>query len=320
MLGPFRALITGVAGFLGSFLAEHLLDSGDEVLGCSPDGLWQKSSPAELSNRMDLLAWDLGDPVGISPEARRRIEDFRPDCIYHLAALSVPGDCGGKEPTPLAATVNVGGTRQVMELAASLDSRPRVLLASTSHVYAPVSRHAPRVDETSPLGPRLAYAKTKLAAEEEVRRAIREHDCDAVIVRIFQQAGPRLDPRLMLSQWARQFVLGGSRPVEVYTLDAHIDLSDGRDSVRAYRLLIEHGRCGEVYNLGSGVRRRSGDVLEILRSMTDPGRPIIELDPGFKQDPIADISRLVRCTGWRATIPVETTVADTLAWWRSVSF
>ena len=68
--------------------------------------------------------------------------------------------------------------------------------------------------------------------------------------------------------------------------------------------------------MGSGISRRSGDVLKILQEMADPQRPVVELRPGFKQDPIADITRLVRCTGWRATIPLETTVADTLAWWR----
>jgi len=202
-----------------------------------------------------------------------------------------------------------------MELAASLDFHPRVLLTSSSRVYAPVSPESPKLRETALLGPRSAYGRTKLAAEAEVLRAVRQHDCDAIIVRSFQQAGPRQDPRMMLSQWARQFAAGGSRPVEVYTRDAQIDLCDGRDAVRAYRLLIEQGRSGAVYNVGSGIGRPSGDVLDILHHLADPQRPIVELRPGFKQDPIADIGRLVRCTGWRATIPLETTAADTLAWW-----
>ncbi|OHB69291.1 MAG: hypothetical protein A2V70_20710 [Planctomycetes bacterium RBG_13_63_9] len=323
-----RALITGVPGFAGSFLAEHLLACGDAVLGCSPDGRWERSSPQSLRDSVELVAWDLAnpqgiaDPQGISRQGRRRIEEFRPDSIYHLAALSVPEDCGKEDVVAAAVAVNVDGTRRVMGLAASLPSRPRVLFTSSSHVYAPVSpqldatAHSPKVDETAPLGPRWGYGRSKLAAEGEVRRAIQRHGCDAVIARSFQHTGPRQNPRMMLPEWICQFLAGGSEPVKVHTADAQIDLTDGRDVVRAYRSLVEHGRPGGVYNVGSGVSRRSGDVLEMLRQMVDPQRPVVELRPGRKQDPIADISRLVGCTGWQPAIPLEKTVADTLAWWR----
>jgi len=312
---PPRALITGISGFAGSFLAEHLLDCGDRVLGCSPDGSWEQRSPAELRQRVDLVAWDLGSRGGIPPEARNQIERFRPDRIFHLAAISVPEDCGLDQPTPEAAAVNVEGTRRVMELAASFRWRPRVLFTSSSHVYASVDRRSPRVDEDAPLGPKGGYGRTKLAAEREVRRAVDERGCDAVIARSFQHAGPRQGPRMMLAQWAEQFACGGTEPVRIHTRDAQIDLSDVRDVVRAYRLLAEHGRRGEVYNVGSGVSHRTGDILELLHGMADPGRPVVEILPGFKQDPIADITRLVQATGWRAAIPIEQTVADTLAWW-----
>ncbi|HUT12624.1 MAG TPA: NAD-dependent epimerase/dehydratase family protein [Thermoguttaceae bacterium] len=312
-----RALITGVSGFVGGFLAEHLLECGDAVLGCSPDGKWEPTSPEELRDRVELVGWNIGDPEGLSLESRRRIECFRPDCVYHLAALSVPQDCGQDEPLPRAVAVNVDGTRRVMELVASLPSRPRVLFTSSSHVYAPVSPQSPKIDETAPLAPRRGYGRTKLAAESEVRRAVEQAGCDAVIARSFQHTGPQQNPRMMLPEWTRQFATGGSEPVKVFTRDARIDLTDVRDVVRAYKLLMERGERGEIYNVGSGVSRRSGDVLDVLRTMADPKRPIEELHPGFKQDPIADITRLVRCTGWRARVSLETTVADTLAWWRS---
>jgi len=311
-----RALITGAAGFAGSFLAEHLLDCGDVVLGCSQDGDWEPSSPAGLRPRVELVSWDLAQPEGLSPEGRRRIEAFRPDWIFHLAGLSVPQDCGDDEPSVRAAAINVAGTRHVMQLAASVERTPRVLFASTSHVYAPVKPESPKIDETAPVGPWRAYGRTKLAAEREVRRAVDELGCDAIIARSFIHTGPRQNPRMMLAQWARQFALGGPGPVEVHTRDAVLDLTDGRDVVRAYRLLMQHGQGGQIYNVGSGVAHRSGDVLDMLHAMADPDRPIVELRPGFKQDPIADITRLVQCTGWQPEIPLEKTVADTLAWWR----
>ena len=311
----YRALITGISGFAGGFLAEHLLQAGDTVAGCSPDGTWLPGTPEVLRDRAEIIPWDLTSPGGPSEENRRRIREYGPEVIYHLAALSVPEVCGHRQPTPQATAVNVDGTRRVLQLAVSLPSPPRVLFVSSSKVYAPVTRQSPRVDESFPLDPRNGYGLTKLRAEREVARAIREHGCDAIVVRAFQHAGPRQDPRMMLSQWARQFARGGPGPVEIFTRDALIDLTDVRDVVRAYRLLVRHGRRGQTYNVGSGTSRRSGDVLDRLRQLADPAREILETQPGFKQDPIADTVRLVRATGWQPVIPLERTISDTLAWW-----
>lgn len=313
---PQRALITGVSGFAGGFLAEHLLDCGDVVLGTSPDGDWEAFSSETIRDRVDLVAWELSRTDGLAESARRRIHDFGPEVIYHLAAMSIPRECGGQEPSELAMAVNVEGTQRVLQLAASLEGRPRVVFISSSQVYAPVSAESARVDESAPVGPVTAYGKTKAAAEAAVLAAVQQHGADAVIARAFQHTGPRQNPQLMLPQWARQFATGGNEPVEVYTRDAWIDLTDVRDVVRAYRLLAERGRAGEIVNVGSGTSRRSGDVLEVLQAMADPQRPIVELQPGTKYDPIADITYLRERTDWCATIPMKKTVFDTLSWWR----
>jgi len=310
-----RALITGVSGFVGPFLAEHLLDCGDEVLGASPDGAWPDSSPETVRPKVELVAWDISRSNGLSEASRRAIQRFRPQVVYHLAAISVPADCGDQEPTPQAVAVNVDGTRRVVESAAALGSPPRVLLVSTSHVYAPITVAAPRVDENWPLAPRQGYGRTKLAAEAVVRRAI-DAGLDALIVRAFQHTGPGQRPPMMLPEWAVQFVRGGPEPVRVRTLDAWIDLSDVRDVVRAYRLLAVEGQRGAAYNVGSGQARRSGEILELLQRTAGMDRAVVELRPGRKQDPIADITRLVRRTGWQPRVPLEQTVADTLAWWQ----
>ncbi len=312
--GQQRALITGISGFVGGHLAEHLLASGDAILGCSPDGQWSDQRPALPAHRIPLVPYNVGRPDGLSGASRRSIERFHPTCIYHLAALSVPEDCGEGEPTPRAMAINVDGTRRVLELATALPSQPRVLLISTSHVYRPVRRESPYVDELAPLGPGRGYGRSKLAAEEEVRRAVLEHGCDAVIARAFQHTGPRQGPRMMLLQWAGQFADGPEHPVEIHTRNANIDVIDVRDIVRAYRLLMNRGRRGEVYNVGSGVARSSGQIFALLHRLADPNRVVVETHPGFKQDPIADISRLVALTGWQPAIPIQQTVADTWAW------
>ena len=312
----YRALITGVSGFVGPFLAEHLLDCGDAVLGTSPDGAWTDRTSERVRAKVELIAWDLSRPDGLSEASRRAIQRFRPQVVYHLAAISVPAQCGEDQPTPQAVAVNVDGTRRVLEAAAAMDGPPRLLLVSTSHVYGPVGESSPRVDENWPLAPRQGYGRTKLAAEEAVRRAI-DAGLDGLIVRAFQHTGPGQRPPMMLPEWAGQFAHGGPGPVQVQTLDAWIDLSDVRDIVRAYRLLAVEGQRGATYNVGSGQSRRSGDILEILRRTARVDRVVVQLRPGRKQDPIADITRLVRRTGWQPRVPLEQTVADTLAWWQT---
>ena len=310
-----KAFITGITGFAGGFLAEHLLTSGDEVLGCSRRGQWPDWASADLRSQVAVLTWDVGQAEP-DDQIRAGVAEFSPDCIYHLAALSVPSDCGTIDPTEQAIAVNVRGTERVLKLAAGLPRQPRVVFISTSHVYAeePTQRH--RIDERAPTGPQRAYGKTKLLAEDAVRRAIAS-GLDAVIVRAFQHTGPRQEPRLMLPEWAIQAVRPVDEPIRVKHLNTWIDLTDVRDVVRAYWLLAERGERGSVYNVGSGVPVRTGDVLRLLLELSSPSREVVELQPGpEKFDPIADTRRLQTATGWRPQIRLESTVRDTLAYWR----
>ncbi len=231
-----KAFVTGITGFAGTHLAEHLLASGDVLLGCSRDGRWKAHTPDALRS-LPVLAWDVAS--AISEESRRALAAFEPDCLFHLAAVSVPRECGTEEPTSYAWEANVQGTQAVLRLAASLSRRPRVLLVSSCHVYAPVSRQRPTVAEDAPTGPTAGYGKTKLAAEAALLRAVTEEGLDAVIARAFQHAGPRQDARLALSEWCRQLLAPEADAVRVRSLDSYFDISDVRDVVRAYRLLSD---------------------------------------------------------------------------------
>jgi GDP-4-dehydro-6-deoxy-D-mannose reductase len=310
-----RAFITGITGFVGGFLAEHLLASADEVLGSSRRAEWPNWANADLRH-VKPLKWDVGD--GEPPaEVVDAVARFAPDCIYHLAALSVPGDCGTTEPTERAIQVNVRGTQRILDLAVNLPRPPRVLFVSTSHVYAKATKEKHRFDESAPTDPQRAYGKTKLMAEEAVRRAAASGGLDTIIVRAFQHTGPRQEPRLMLPEWAVQVAQQSSEPIRVRHLNTWVDLSDVRDVVRAYRLLAEHGYSGSIYNVGSGTGVRTGDVLDLLLKLARSSRPVAELQPGTeKNDPIADAGRVQAASGWRRELSLETTVADTLAYWR----
>jgi GDP-4-dehydro-6-deoxy-D-mannose reductase len=310
-----RAFITGITGFAGTHLAEHLLASGDRVFGCSTEGHWRPHTPSSLTESVRLLRWDISsDP---SLRFQRRIAEYQPDVVFHLAAVSVPRACGQLDPVGRAWSVNVLGTRRVLQLAAGLPQRPRVLLVSSSHVYAPVDAPTAVVREDAPLAPPGAYGKTKLAAEGELLRAVAAGGLDGYIARSFLHAGPRQDPRLMLSEWCRQLADDNAQAIRVLNLDSYFDMSDVRDVVRAYRLLAVHAESG-TYNVGSGVCRQSRDMLQRLLALTGCEKSIEECEPGVRRQPIADISRLQRDTGWRTEIALEQTLADAYAYWNVV--
>ena len=310
-----RALITGISGFLGGFLAEYLLECGDAVLGMNVDGRWEDASPAGVQATVELLPWDISRDDGLSADVWRRIVDFQPTCVYHLAGISVPADCGVDEPTPKGMAVNLEGTRRALDQLATLARRPRFLFVSSSHVYAPGVLGDPPLTEDYAATARSPYGITKLLAEAVVCNAIRVHGFDALVARSFQHVGPRQSPRLMLAEWAAQFA-AGRNPVEVRTRGAVVDIIDVRDGVRAYRRLMERGQTGQTYNVGSGIARTSGEILDLLCRIADPSRTIVETRPGPRHDPVADISRLVADTGWQAMFSLEQTVADTWQWWQ----
>jgi GDP-4-dehydro-6-deoxy-D-mannose reductase len=307
-----RAFITGIAGFAGSHLAEHLLASGDEVLGSSCQNVWNDDAPALLRHTVPLARWNIAEPI--SPESLQQIADFRPDVVFHLAAVSIPADCGQQEPTSHAWQVNVVGTERVVEMAGAIASRPRVLVVSSCRVYGRLDPKQLRVAETALLQPTNGYGKTKLAAEQALWRKCDAFKLEGLVIRAFNHAGPRQSPRLMLSEWCQQFARGDN-PVRVHCLDSYLDMSDVRDVVRAYRMLALAGKPGEAYNVGGGVPLRSGDIFEQLRQICAPERPTLELAPGRRQDPIADLTKIQSTINWRPDTPLTATLRDTLDYW-----
>ena len=312
-----NVLVTGVTGFLGQYLAEHLLDANDQVMGLSRRGVWHQQCSSQLSST-NLLAWDVTEPI--SKQVQAAVTRFQPDWIVHLAAISAPGQCGSDQPNALAEQTNVAGTQGLLQLASSLPNLQRFLFVSSCHIYAPVQRDAPIVTEESPIGPINGYGITKLRAEQAVMQAGREHGMDVIVARGFQHTGPRQPPRFMLPEWASQLA-GGTATIEVKCLQSLIDFSDARDVVRAYRLLLERGIGGQIYNVGSGVARLSGQILTELQNIHARLNPrmeqeaIVELSNKPQTNPIANIEKLRRDTGWQPEISWQQTLTDTMRYW-----
>ncbi|HWE39663.1 MAG TPA: GDP-mannose 4,6-dehydratase [Isosphaeraceae bacterium] len=313
-----RALVTGVSGFVGGHLAEHLLRADDQVVGLSSSGRWPDSL-AQLAARVRLERCDLADATD------DRLADLvarkQPEVVYHLAAQANP-QASVADPRGTWA-LNLGGTLNLLEAVRASGQRPRVVLVGSGVCYGnPAPEHLP-VTEDCPLRPNNPYSASKGAADLVGIQYVLAHGLDVVMVRPFNHSGPRQAPNYVLGGLARQVAeveAGRKGRVEVGNLEVVRDFTDVRDVVRAYRLLATRGTAGEVYNLGTGAGTRLADALETLKGLAkapievfvDPGR----VRPVDQPLLVADPSKLRAATGWTPLIPIEQTLRDMLDSWR----
>jgi GDP-4-dehydro-6-deoxy-D-mannose reductase len=298
-----RAFITGGHGFVGGWLRAHLEAAGDDIV----------APGVEL---------DVRD----GPALCAAVEQARPDAIYHLAALSHVGDSWDAPEETFV--VNAVGTLHLLEaarfLGRSAGVMPRVLLVCSAEVYGPVRPEQLPVTEDTPLRPVTPYAVSKVSAEYLGLQMYLAHGLPVVRVRAFNHVGPGQAPSFVVSSLARQIAVierDGGRQLRVGNLTPRRDFTDVRDVVRAYRLLVERGVPGEVYNVCSvkdvGIEelarrllRRAGLALELS---IDPAleRPV-EV-PVMRGDP----SRLRAATGWTPATDLDETLDAVLDYWRS---
>jgi GDP-4-dehydro-6-deoxy-D-mannose reductase len=294
-----RSLITGGRGFVGTWLADHLREQGDDVVAIDYEV-------------------DVTDPVALLDA----VTAAAPDAIYHLAALTHVGD-SWKDPLAVL-QVNVIGTAALLAAARQCGTDPRVLVTSSAEVYGAVTDPSLMpLDELTPTAPLTPYAASKLAAEVLIGQAFRGHGQAAIVVRPFNHIGPGQVPNFAVPALAKRIVEAdrrGDTSIAVGNLAARRDFTDVRDVVRAYRLLIELGTPGEVYNVCSGHDVAIEEVANALLRLagtslgfeTDPAltRPV-EV-PVLRGDP----TRLQQATGWKPEIPLDQTLADVLEYWR----
>ena len=255
---------------------------------------------------------DLLDPHA----ATAALASLAPSAIYHLAGAAHVGESWSEPARALRS--NVMGTHHVLEGARAARLTCPILVTGSALVY---SQSPEPIDEHYPLGPASPYGVSKLAQEMLARRA---RDLRVVVARPFNHAGPRQDDTFSTSSFARQIAeieAGLREPVlRVGNLSARRDITDVRDVVRAYRLLVERGQPGRVYNVCSGRACRVGDLLEMLVAMsrasirveTDPAR----LRPSDNPIVLGDHRRITAEVGWSPEIPIQTTLRDLLAYCR----
>ena len=316
-----RILITGITGFVGGHLVERLMAAGGHALfGVSRRGQWP-ATLAHLAPHVKILAGDLTDRARTEAVLR----EARPDWVFHLAGYANTG--GSFRDPDRAWAENLTATRTLYDAIAGSGFRPRTLFVSTGLIYGEPDRPNEPCDESNTLKPASPYATSKAAADLVSFQYTRSPGLDIVRVRLFNQVGPRQSADFAVPNFARQIAAAeaGKQPpvVETGDLSGQRDITDVRDIVAAFPLLLEKGVNGEAYNAARGESYRIHDLLTRLVAMARiPIQVQQKVEPGRKADTAiarANPAKLRAATGWQPRIPLDRTLADILDYWRTVA-
>jgi GDP-4-dehydro-6-deoxy-D-mannose reductase len=314
-------LVTGGAGFAGSHLIERLTPTGAPIVAWrrptgdgEPKSAERSRQAGGTASRVEWRAVDLLDRSAV----RKAVADIRPSAVYHCGGMAHVGRAWTSTTDTLA--TNVRGTHHLIEGLRLENVHARIVIPSSAMVYA-ASNAA--LGEDDPLLPNSPYGLSKLAQEMLGRHATGD-GLTVTIARAFNHVGPRQNPFFAASGFARRIAdieAGRWEPeITVGNLEARRDLTDVRDTVRAYQLLLERGANGRAYNVCSGRAIAIRELLDMLlarahvpvRVRVDPARyrpndvPLVLGNPARIHDEL----------GWRAEIPLERTIDDLLAYWR----
>jgi GDP-4-dehydro-6-deoxy-D-mannose reductase len=301
-------LITGAGGFAGSHVLDLLAGDGRQVIA------WHhQTAPPRQLPRVPWQSVNLLDRSAVA----RAIEAICPREVYHCAGAPHVGRSWEAAEATLA--VNVLGTHYLIESLRAYAADARVLIPSSALVYRQLG--AP-LAEDQPLGPASPYALSKLAQElvgtENSDRPV------VCIARAFNHCGPRQAPVFAASGFARQIaqIEAGLAPpvISVGNLEAKRDLTDVRDTVRAYRSILEQGVPARPYNVCTGRAIEIGTLLDMLlkraqipiRVARDPSR----YRPSDTPLVVGDASRIKMELGWEPRISLDQTLDDLLDFWR----
>lgn len=294
-----KLLVTGASGFVG----RHVRDA------CTGGGCLAGWEFCQAPSGLDIRE---------ASQLREWVASVAPEAVLHLAAQSfVPRSFEDPQET---IDINLTGTLNLLQALQACGFKGRMVYVSSGDVYGRVPDEALPVTEARMPEPRSPYAVSKLAAEMLCLQWQRTEALDVMIARPFNHVGPGQDARFVLPGLAAQVVAiaDGRRPavIDAGDIDTTRDFTDVRDVVAAYAAMIERGRSGATYLVGSGVERRVRDLLMAMCTIEGISPEVRQdasrLRPAEQRRMAADASRLRDETGWEQRIPIETTLSDIL--------
>lgn len=308
-----KAMVIGGAGFVGNYLIEHL--SKD----CKYQVIATKLENENIKNnncvKCDLNILNKNEIIDV-------LKKYNPDQIYHLAAQSSV-KLSWEKPQ-LTVDININGTINLLEAIKETGLSSKILLVGSGEEYGHIKEIETPIKEENPLRSGNIYAATKVCQGLIGSIYAKAYFMDIIIVRAFNHIGAGQLPMFVVSDFCKQVVeieKGLKEPtLKVGNLSAKRDFTDVRDVVRAYSLLMQKGKSGEIYNVGSGKAISIRSILDIIISISKLNIDVIvdkeKLRPVDVPIIEADITKIQSETGWAPTIEIEKTIIENLEYWR----
>jgi len=286
-----RILITGAAGFMGSYLVPALVQKGYDVVGLDLKGAFENGNLKGVVNRIKVVEAD------ITNHGELERLGFEVDYVHHLAAIAAPGVCAAQPK--LAYDVNVLGTHNVLRYAKSHNVK-RFLLTSSAHVYGISPRYMP-TPEIHPVWLQDdVYTATKIVDESLVKLFYENYSMPYTTIRLFNCYGPRqttdyfIPAKIHEALEKNKIVLRGSNVKKdfVYITDV----------IDAYVKILESDFVGEL-NVGSGAATSLGTVARYIAKALNVELSLAEDDLATSMQ--SDVSRARKILGWQTRVGLE---------------
>ncbi len=301
-----KALITGSEGFVGKYLRAELEANGYDVTGLD-------LVPGEKTVAVNLLEADRVEAL---------LAELKPEVIIHLAGQP---DVGRSWKIPAKTfEINVIAAVNLMEAMRKACPESRLVLVGSSDEYGRLLEAGVSVSEETAVHPMTPYAISKIAQEQMGQAYARAYGMHICMTRSFNHGGAGQKTGFMIPDFCLGIVKaerGETDAVSVGNLASKRDFTHVKDVVRAYRLIAEKGRSGEIYNVGSGKTHSAGEILDRLIALSgsavavrpDPAR----MRPSDTPVICCDRSKLTRDTGWEPQLEIDDILRDTLEYYRA---
>jgi dTDP-glucose 4,6-dehydratase len=307
-----RLLVTGAAGFIGSNFVRYWLERHPDDHVVALDKLTYAGDPRNLDGLGVRLA--VGDICDLDPTERLLAEE-EIDTVVNFAAES-HNSLAVLDPGSFFRT-NALGTQTLLE-AGRRRGLARFHHVSTCEVYGDLPLDSDEAfTEESPYRPRTPYNASKAAADHAVRAYFETFELPVTITNCSNNYGPRQFPEKVIPLFLTQAFDDRELPLYASTQNRrewlHVD-----DHCRAIELVLEHGREGETYNVGSGVERSIEEIADLVLGLTakpESLKTIVPDRPGHDRRYLLDSSKVRRDLGWQPEIEFEDGLRATVEWY-----
>lgn len=311
-----KVLVTGADGFIGSHLAEKLIENGYNVKAFTfynsfNSWGWLDRLPKDKLKEIEVFSGDVRDPNGV----RTAMKDV--EVVYHLAALiAIPFSY--HSPDSYVDT-NIKGTLNVLQAARDNDVS-RILVTSTSEVYG-TAKYVP-IDEKHPFQGQSPYSATKIGADRLAESFYRSFNLPVSIVRPFNTYGPRQSARAVIPTIITQ-LLSGKEEIKLGSLTPTRDFNYVKDTANGFIEIANSNKTiGEEINIATQQEISIGELANELIKQINPNAKIVCDDERLRPDK-SEVNRLLgsnkkikELTNWKQKYSFEEGIKETIEWFK----